>query len=261
MRNVRICFFAIFAIVMSVLTLCAESPRDKGLSLVRRVDTRKEPESSSSILSMTMTDSRGATRRRTVHIGRHRTSEAEYSMLFFSEPADVRGVGLLSIEREGAQSDQWLWMPALKKTRRVASSSRGDSFMGTDFSFEDMEGRSPEKDMHTWVREDMQDGTVCQVVESVPLEKGVYSRRLLWIDAERDLIVRIDFYASGSEPVKRLLLSDIRTSGSYLEAGKLEMTDLVKKRSTRLDLLEWNIDVQYTPAQFSAGNLERGRLP
>jgi hypothetical protein len=251
----------VLMVIFGNLPLQAQSAVDKGQALVNAVDGRAKSSRSVAQMKMILTDNRGGTRERVIRTSRLDDGALEYSLVFFMEPSDVKGVGLLSIDPEKGDADQWLWMPALKKTRRIASSAKDESFMGTDFSFEDMEGRSPAEDTHTWLRDETLDGVPCSVVESVPRGQSSYAKRILWIDPVRRFILRIDFYGKDGSLIKRLLVSDIRREGDYLEAWRMEMTDLVKKRSTLLLMTEWKTEGAPGKEFYTVGNLEKGRMP
>ena len=254
--------FIAFFIMASFFIPCvsAQDAGRRGREIMIMADNRLEPESEISKMKMLLTDSRGKTRERELKMLSLKMGETDYSMIFFLSPADVNGVGLLSIEEKGKDSDQWLYMPALKKTRRIASSSKDENFMGTEFSYEDLEGRDPDDDTHTFLREETLAGKKCWVVESVPRKESGYSKRIIWVEQESLLFIRVDFY-NKSNSVSKRLISDIRKDGPYWTAYEMVMTDLEKNRSTKLTIVGIDYDSGLSTNNFTVGVLEQGRVP
>ncbi|MCF8091604.1 MAG: outer membrane lipoprotein-sorting protein [Desulfotignum sp.] len=123
-------------------------------------------------------------------------------LLVFLTPADIKGTALLTHENEN-EDDQWLYLPALKKMQRIASGSKKSYFMGTDFTYEDMESEDIENYDYTILREEMVDhletARNCYVIEAVPANKekkraSSYSRRIIWVDMQNFTTVKVEFY-------------------------------------------------------------------
>jgi len=140
---------------------------------------------------------------------------------------------------EGA-SDQWLFLPAAQRVRRISSENRGGSFVQSELWFEDLEDREPHKDSHRLLGEDSYEGTEVKLLESVPVDAGnsVYSKRLSWVHPDTHIPLRIDFYQDGDEPVKRLTVERIERIQGYWTVMSSTMTDLRQGRTTRLEVEE-----------------------
>ncbi|MBN1649660.1 MAG: outer membrane lipoprotein-sorting protein [Spirochaetales bacterium] len=245
-------------ILVPLLAVRAQTAAKDGTEIMRQVEARPERSSESTTMQMIITDKRGKTRERELHIYRSEQNGLEASLMFFLDPADVRGVGFLSLENKKGGDDQWLYMPAMKRTNRIASSSKKDDFMGTDFSYEDLETVNAGKDVHTWLRQETVDGRTCEVIESVPKGKSAYSKRISWIDPETLFALRIDFFDSKGTLVKRLSVSDIRKTDGYWSAWKMEMINLLKNRSTVLITTKTESGTVYGKGFFTVGTLEKG---
>ncbi|MBO4804796.1 MAG: outer membrane lipoprotein-sorting protein [Paludibacteraceae bacterium] len=116
--------------------------------------------------------------------------------MFFLYPSDVKGTGFLTWDYDQANKDddKWLYLPAMKKTRRISgSSSKTDYFMGTDFTYDDMGRRNLEEDTHTLLREETLNGHKCWVLQSSPKKAGdIYTKRISWIRQDCLIPVKVD---------------------------------------------------------------------
>jgi outer membrane lipoprotein-sorting protein len=161
------------------------------------------------------------------------------SLLRFLEPADVRDTGFLvwSYAEEGKSDDQWLYLPALKRVRRIAARERSRSFMGTDFTYDDLGDRKPSEDRHTLLGEEKVDGRPCYKIEAVPRDPGyVYSRRVAWIDKENFLILKGEFYDKQGKLLKRFHATEIEVIDGIPTPKRLEMVNVQTGHSTVLEL-------------------------
>ncbi len=179
----------------------------------------------------------------------------------FTAPPEVKGVGFLSLGRPGTSADQWLYLPSMKRERRIAAQDRDASFVGTDFSYEDMEEFDHRKYDVTALGEQAVDGQPCHVIEAKPAGKGVssvYARKVLYLRKDILFLVREDLWKRGEkEPGKRLSLSDIRNVGGHRVAMRLEMADFRKGSRTTVILADIAIDAPQPPGRFTLQNLDR----
>lgn len=179
----------------------------------------------------------------------------------FTSPPEVKGVGFLSLGRTGKNADQWLYLPSMKRERRIAAQDRDSSFVGTDFSYEDME----EFDHRKYEVELMGDETVggepCYVVEALPAKdsgRTAYARRLLYLRKDILHLVRVDlFRADAKTPSKRLVLSEISQVEGRWIAHRLEMSDLAKGSRTTVVLKSVAVDRGHPADRFTLKNLTR----
>ena len=140
----------------------------------------------------------------------------------FKSPADVRGTKTLLIEHTGKDDDIWIYLPAMHKVRRLVSSNKKDSFVGTDFSYGDVIGHRPEDWNHKLLREEKVDGKDCYVIESTPKRAEVgdntgYSKRLSWVDKVSSVAARGELYDLNGELIKKTSAEDIQKVDSKNE--------------------------------------------
>jgi len=180
----------------------------------------------------------------------------------FTAPPEVKGVSFLSIARPGGQNpDQWLYLPSMKRERRISAQDRDASFVGTDFSYEDMEEFDHEKYKVTLQGEETVDGNLCHVIVAVPLEKGgvsVYAKKVLYLRQDILYLLREDLYRKGEkEPAKRMTLADLQQIEGHWVARRMEMRDLKKGSTTTVLLKEITFDKPQPASRFTLQNLNR----
>lgn len=180
---------AIVAVFMTVAT--AQTGRD----IAQKVKDRPDGDTRQSELSMKLINKRGAVRERrlvsySIDVGEEKRDRK--SIMFFEYPGDVKGTGFLTwdYDEPGKDDDKWLYLPAMKKTRRISgSSARQDYFMGSDFTYDDMGSRSVDEDTHELLGEEIIDGYKCWKLESVPKDKrDIFSRKIALI--RQDCLIR-----------------------------------------------------------------------
>lgn len=184
------------------------------------------------------------------------------NLIRFTDPPEVKGVGFLSLSRSAGQNpDQWLYLPSMKRERRIAAQDRDASFVGTDFNYEDMEEFDHEKYKVALQGEETLDGYPCYVIAATPLEKGgksVYEKKILYLRKDILYLLREDLYRKGEkEPTKRLILSDIQKIDGHWVARRMEMSDLRKGSRTTVLMKEIAFDRPQAVGRFTLRNLNR----
>lgn len=184
------------------------------------------------------------------------------NLIRFTAPPEVKGVGFLSIAHPGGQkSDQWLYLPAMKRERRIASQDRDASFVGTDFNFEDLEEFDHSKYQVSMQGVENVDGQPCYVITAIPLAEGgksVYDKKILFLRKDILYLLREDLFRQGEkEPGKRLLLSDVQNVDGHWVARTMEMNDFKKGSKTTVTLKEIAFDRPQPLGRFTLQNLTR----
>ena len=140
---------------------------------------------------------------------RNRTLEGEdegdKSLVIFDTPGDVRGTAFLSHTKKVGSDDQWLYLPALKRVKRIASSNKAGPFMGSEFSFEDIASQEVEKYTYEYLRDEKYDGIDCFVVAYDPVDrKSGYSVQNVWIDKSRYIVLKTEYFDRKKSLLKTL---------------------------------------------------------
>ena len=188
------------------------------------------------------------------------------ALLRFAEPADVRGTALLSIEHPDREDDQWLYLPALRKSRRISAGNKTDSFVGSDFTYEDLGAEEMDQYDYRLIREDTIDGAAVYVVEATPnneqrkRESG-YSRREIFVRKDTASIVRIDYYDRQQELLKVFRASDIRQvpATATWRAQTIEMKNQKSGHTTVIAYGPFVVNAGVSDETFSIRELERER--
>jgi hypothetical protein len=209
-----------------------------GLNLARAVYDRPDGADFVSRAKMVLVEvGRQPRERRLYSYAADKGSGQRWSLMRFVEPADVEGTGLLTIDYPGAESDQWLYLPALDRVRRIASSRKGGRFVGSDFVYEDLRDREPEMDRHTLAGQSKIGKVPCDLLESVPvdLDNSVYTKRISCIHRPTLTPLQIEFFKGrGNKPVKRLKARRLKKIQGYWTVLESEMEDLESGHTTRL---------------------------
>jgi hypothetical protein len=151
----------------------------------------------------------------------------------FSTPNDIKGTGFLQIEHLEGEDDQWVYLPALKKTRRLVANNKKDSFVGSDFSYADISLPKVDTYRHTLLRSEAVDGQDCHVVESVPANDTIktnvgYSKKISWLRKDNFLESKVEYYDLSGRLFKTQLISDhklVESDAQRWFALRREMTN------------------------------------
>jgi len=189
--------------------------------------------------------------------------EDNMRMVRFESPADIKGTTTLLIEHAASDDDMWVYLPALKKVRRLVTSNKKDSFVGTDFSYGDVIGHKVEEWTHRLLREEVVDGTPCYVIESLPrngtvAENSGYSKRVTWVRKDNFVSPQAEFWDIAGRPLKRIGAADIRPVGSNGRWQPMitEVENLQSGHKTIVRLDSFNADVKVEDAFFTTRYLE-----
>lgn len=174
-------------------------------------------------VTMTLINARGEQRVRKMSIRSALKDNGIDSQVMtrFVQPADIKGTGFLQHQNSVADDDIWVYLPALGKTRRLASNNKRDSFFGTDFSYGDFLLPAVEKYRHTVLRTEVLDGVSCYVIESKPADERTrndsgYGRKLTWADTASFLERKVEYY----DTQDALLKTQITAQPREVEPGK-----------------------------------------
>ncbi len=213
-------------------------------------------------MNITLTNKNNRTRKRKTVSYSKDIGKDKKTLIFTLEPADVKGTAFLSWEYDSRkkEDDNWLYLPAMKKTRRISgSTSKSGSFMGTDFTYDDMGGRNIDEDNYKILKEEKLQGFDCWVIESVPVNsKEIYSKKISWIRKDNFIAIKVDFYNRMQIHFKTLAVSNIEKINGFWTAKKMEMKNLQRNHKTIIEIaeIEYNIDINNN--YFTVPTLENG---
>ncbi|MET0081725.1 MAG: outer membrane lipoprotein-sorting protein [Sedimenticola sp.] len=232
---------------------------DPARALAEAVYNRPAGKDVTSRVSMILTGKGVETRTRQLALFRMDKGAGErWSLMRFSLPADIKDTGLLTLDHPGDESDQWIYLPALDRVRRISSSRKGGRFVGSDFTYEDLRDREPDMDNHKIIGQSKVGGIKCEVVVSTPIDKSnsIYSKRVSWIHRRTRTALRVDFYQSGArKPVKRLMARKLKKTQGYWTVLESTMYDLKTGHKTKLATSKVKYDQGLPESLFSRQGL------
>lgn len=225
--------------------------------IMDKVFYRDDGEDSYFKVEMVLIDKRGSERRRILETRSKDYGELIKTFLEFRSPADIEGTRFLSWENSAKDDTQYLYLPALGKIRRIVTSQKNLRFVNTDFTYEDMERRRPDKDEHKLISEEKYNGYDCYVIESIPKEKtSQYSKRVSRVGKESLVILSTDFYNKKDEKNKEFRVKQLEKKDNIWTAMDTEMRDLKEEHRTLMRTEEVKYNQRAEDEIFTLQNLE-----
>ncbi|MDR1363484.1 MAG: outer membrane lipoprotein-sorting protein [Spirochaetaceae bacterium] len=203
------------------------------------------------------------TERRIDQYSKNDANGNERMVVVFQSPANVAGTRFLTIDKTAGGSDRWIYLPSLAKVRRIAASESGGSFMGTDFSYDDMSAmnRSVDLDTYTILREEVLNGSSCYVIQSVPKDNAYqYSKTITWVDKDKSLIYKSEMYDRRGGLVKVMEISDFKDVQGRLTAMCTKVSTQGAGSSTTIYIEIVKYDSEIPEGVFTTSYLETGRV-
>lgn len=231
----------------------------RGQEIAQRIYDRDDGKDSYAIIDMRLIDSRNNERKRTMIVQVKDFEKLTRTMIRFTEPADIEGTGLLMVEKEKGDDDQFLYLPELKRVRRIVSGKKDGRFVNTDFTYEDLERRKVEKDEHQLLREEDLEGKRCYVLESIP-QKGSgshYTRLIAWVVKDIFIPLRIEYYGKGMKLEKVFTARQIQQVEGIWTTMESEMSDLKNKHRTIMRIKKVRYNQGIPDSAFTERNLEK----
>jgi len=216
---------------------------------------------SQATVRMTLTSRRGAQRRRTLLIWSVRVAKRTRSLVRITAPADVRGTSFLFKENASGRDDMWLYIPALKRTRRIVGKARQGRFLGSDFTYADLEARGLKGATHKRLADSKISRFACYVIEARPKagSGSAYSRIVAWIRKDNFVAIRLKMYDKRGKLTKKLFVRRLGRSRSGQPVIKeTRMVSQQSGTSTLLRVLTTKSLAGRTSGLFTVRNLARG---
>ena len=231
-----------------------------GKQIIDKVYNRPSGDDQTSDLTMTLINKSGAQRVRIIKQFTMDLGEVEKSIMFFLSPADVKNTSFMNWTYDSDQGDdQWIYLPALKKTKRISSDSKSDYFMGSDFTYDDLGDRKLEDDTHKFLREETIDGKECYVVESVSKDEDyMYSKTVVWVNKSNFVGVKKEFYDEDEDLLKILTIKEVEEISGIWVILNSEMKNVQKNHRTTIILSNIQINTGMSDSKFTERMMTRG---
>ena len=241
-----------------ILLLTANTPddlTDRGREIFDELDQRRKAvKYETSYLSMTIYDSRGRTRTRELKTWSYNDESTTKTLIVFESPADVRGTGLLSLNEDGHEQQQ-LYLPSLDRIQTIGGSERGDRFMGSDFTYEDLGTQNPDN----FSFREMDHTDTQYVIKAVPEIDSEYAYIVFYIDREHYTLDKAEYFNEQDEQYKELVAEDfVEVEPGIRRADQMTMYDLENDRKTVLRWSDRTINEPIPERYFTERQLRRG---
>lgn len=223
--------------------------------IMRKVDEYIVPKDLTAEMTMNLIDRKGQVRQRMVRTFRMGDDK---QIMWFLQPADVKGSSFLRLSYDDRDDDMWLYLPAFGKVRRIASHAKNGNFMGTDFTYEDLGDRKLKDYDYRWLKDETIGDKGCWVIESAP-RKGIstdFARIVSWIWKDEPIAVQEEFYdASGT--LRKKSARELTRIKSYWVPAKVTMHDLKLDHRTEMIFDKMTVDTGLSEKIFDSGSLTR----
>jgi outer membrane lipoprotein-sorting protein len=250
-------------ILLPVQATQADEAESKGLTIAKTMKERNRGwKDHTADLLMILRNRAGKETSRKMRVKSFEVSnDGDKSMTIFDTPRDVKGTAFLSFTHITEADDQWLYLPALKRVKRISSNNKSGPFMGSEFAYEDMSSFEVEKFTYRWLRDEEYGGQLCYVLETIPLDKySGYSRVELWVDQAEYRSLKVDFYDRPGKLLKTLTLLDYKLyQDKYWRSAKQMMVNHKNGKSSEVMMSNYQFGTGLTAADFTENSLKRAR--
>lgn len=187
--------------------------------------------------------------------------DGDKSLTIFNKPRDVKGTAFLSFSHSVEADEQWLYLPALKRVKRIASRNKSGPFMGSEFAFEDLSSFEIEKYSYKYLGDETINGLDNFKVEQYPNdENSGYTKRIVWLDKNEYRIQKIEFYDRKDALLKTLTYVDYKQYlGKHWRADKQQMLNHQNGKSTELKWSNYAFKTGLKDGDFNRNSLKRVR--
>ena len=245
-----------------VSNLIAQSPEQQGLEIAQAAEIAdKGFESSSVSLTMVLRNKRG--QESTRHLASQTLElheDGDKSLIVFKSPNDVKGTSTLTFTHKNSPDDQWLYLPSIKRVKRISSDNKSGPFMGSEFAYEDLSSQEVEKYTYKFLRGEMQNDDKLYVVERDPVDpKSGYTRQVVWYNISQGYrIEKVVFYDRKNAMLKTLKYNNYQKHlGKHWRAGELHMENHQTGKETYLKFEDYQFKIGLDENHFTQNSLRR----
>lgn len=253
----------ILSLCLAMLSYASMAETQTGLEIMQEVKLRDSGWADMTAdLEMVLTNNNGDkhTRKLAMKVLEIK-DDGDKSLSVFNSPRDVKGTAFLSFTHALDADEQWLYLPALKRVKRISSSNKSGPFLGSEIAFEDLSSFELEKYKYTYLKDELVGGIACFVIENEPqYEYSGYTRSIAWIDKARYIPIKIDYYDRKNALLKTQTFNDYQQFlDQYWRASSMTMENYVTGKSTQLLWHNYKFRNGLTARQFDKNSLKRSR--
>jgi len=245
-----------------------EAAEMSGREIMEKVTITRKLDGSESTVKMSIYDDKGQVREREIAAATKLFDggKTEKRVFHFLAPADVQGTGILIFDYESKADDMWIFLPALRKTRRILSSQGAQSFMGSEFSYADLNIPALDDFTYNLGKDDACGGETCYVVDVLPKTKETaandgYSKKTYWVSKIKFVVMRGLFYAPDGKVLKELVTRDVKLLDPKNKRYRTMRMEMINKQNGRRSVFE-STKMNFAPntkdEYFTTTYIERG---
>jgi hypothetical protein len=254
---------AAFTAAVAGRGLTTDTPEARGLAIAVEADKRDTGfKAQTASLTMTLRNRHGEVSTRQMRVKTLEvTGDGDKSLVVFDHPGDVAGTALLSFTHKSGPDDQWLYLPALERVKRIASNNKAGPFMGSEFAYEDVVSQEVEKYRYRYVEDQDLAGQRAFVIERAPVDKSSgYTRQVVWLDQAEYRVQKIDYYDRKNTLLKTLTAHDYtKYQNAFWRPARMEMANHQTGKSTTLAWQDYVLGVDLDARDFDQASLRRAR--
>ena len=256
--------FLVFVFVLICGGVWAQdaSSADAAASIMNSARNRIQKETMSTRSRMVISARNGSTTERLIDQYSKDGPNGARTVVVFQRTANVAGSRFLTMDNTSGNTDQWIFLPSLGRVRRISASESGGSFMGTDFSYDDISSadRDISLDTHTLVREETLNGNACYVIQSIPKDSSYqYSKITTWIDKNNSIMYKAEMYNRRGELVKLMEMSEFKDVQGRITPMQTKVSTVAAGTSTTIYMEIVKYDDPIPESVFTTAYLETGR--
>jgi len=252
-----------FFLIVVIVLACGSVWAQDAASIMSAARNRIQKETMSTRSRMVITAKNGATTERLIDQYSKDGPNGARTVIVFQRPANVAGTRFLTMDNASGNTDQWIFLPSLGRVRRISASESGGSFMGTDFSYDDISSaeRDVSLDTYTLLREETINGNLCHVIQSVPKDSSYqYSKTITWIDKSNFLMYKAEMYNRREELVKLMEMTGFKDVQGRITPMQTMVSTVAAGTSTTVYMEIVKYDDPIPESVFTTAYLETGRV-
>jgi outer membrane lipoprotein-sorting protein len=242
----------------TIANAAKEDPSAKAKEILRKVEKNITSNDEIANLKMIIVEADGSKKERELEIKRKGGEGKQKVIVKMNAPSDLKGTSLLSVSK-GTQSDQWLYLPSSKQTRRIQSGKKSSSFMDSELSYEDMGATSDTKVESKFIKEETVNGRKFAVIENILKGESSYGKVMVWVDLETFLVGKTEAFDKSLKPLKVSTFSGYKQFDKGVwRAQKVSVSNLQNKRGTVLELSDLKLNKGIDDEEFTESALTQG---
>ncbi len=254
----------LIVLMLTVTSLAvAETPEEKGFSIALETDNRdKGWQDSSAVMKMVLRNRHGQESVRQIRVvNLEMEGDGDKGLTVFDEPRDIKGTAFLSYSHALVADEQWIYLPALKRVKRISSSNKSGPFMGSEFAYEDISSFEIPKYNYLYLRDEVLDGIDCFVLELRPqYQYSGYTKSYVWVDKVEYRNQKVEYYDRKGSLLKVQRFTDYQLYlNQYWRAHTMTMDNKQNGKSTTLYWTNFKFKTGLTSADFEKNVLKRQR--